>query len=43
MTYADATKYCNEHGVLNKGKPFVIGDITEKPERDEDMIDARSS
>lgn len=36
MTYADAIKYCNEHGILNSdtGKPFVYGeDITEKPER----------
>lgn len=36
MTYGDAIKYCNEHGILNNetGKPFVYGeDITEKPER----------
>ena len=27
MTYADAIKYCNEHGILNSdtGKPFVYG------------------
>ena len=40
MTYADAIQHCNEHGILNKGKPFVFGeDITEKPEREmTDMV-----
>nr|BAN37679.1 asparaginyl-tRNA synthetase, putative [Entamoeba histolytica] len=34
MTYADAIKYCNDHGILNKDKPFEYGeDISEKPER----------
>ena len=28
-------QYCNEHGVLNKGKLFLFGEaIEEKPERE---------
>ena len=40
MTYDDAIKYCNEHGILNGDKPFEYGDdISEKPERQmTDMI-----
>ena len=40
ISYEDAIKYCNEHGILNGDKPFEYGDdITEKPERQmTDMI-----
>lgn len=36
LAYADAIKFCNEHGIMNPEteKPYVFGeDITDKPER----------
>ena len=37
LQYADAIKFCNEHGIVNSetGEPFKFGeDITDKPERE---------